>query len=50
TEIPTGEGKLYLATVLDLGSRRPPGFAMSEHHDSAVAKAALRSEYSISWW
>lgn len=41
TEIPTGEGKLYLAIVLDLGSRRVPGFAMSEHHDSAVARAAL---------
>ena len=41
TEIPTDEGKLYLATVLDLGSRRLPGFAISEHHDSAVAKAAL---------
>lgn len=41
TEIPTDEGKLYLATVLDLGSRRLLGFAMSEHHDSAVAKAAL---------
>jgi len=41
TEIPTGDGKLYLAIVLDLGSRRLPGFAMSEHHDSAVAKAAL---------
>ena len=41
TEIPTEEGKLYLATVLDLASRRLPGFAMSEHHDSAVAKAAL---------
>ncbi len=41
TEIPTDEGKLYLATVLDLASRRLPGFAMSEHHDSAVAKAAL---------
>jgi transposase InsO family protein len=41
TEIPTDEGKLYLATVLDLGSRRLPGFAMSEHHDAAVAKAAL---------
>ncbi|MCP4081409.1 MAG: DDE-type integrase/transposase/recombinase [Planctomycetaceae bacterium] len=40
-EIPTGQGKLYLAIVLDLGSRRLPGFAMSEHHDSAVAKAAL---------
>ena len=31
TEIPTGEGKLYLATVLDLGSRRLPGFALGEH-------------------
>jgi transposase InsO family protein len=41
TEIPTGEGKLYLATVLDLASRRLPGFAISEHHDSALAKAAL---------
>jgi putative transposase len=41
TEIPTGEGKLYLATVLDLASRRLPGFALSEHHDSALAKAAL---------
>jgi transposase InsO family protein len=41
TELPTDEGKLYLATVLDLASRRLPGFAISEHHDSAVAKAAL---------
>ena len=41
TEIPTDEGKLYLATVLDLASRRLPGFAMSDHHDSTVAKAAL---------
>jgi transposase InsO family protein len=41
TEIPTGEGKLYLATVLDLASRRLPGFAMSEHHDAPLARAAL---------
>jgi putative transposase len=41
TEIPTDEGKLYLATVLDLASRRLPRFAMSDHHDSALAKAAL---------
>jgi putative transposase len=41
TEIRTDQGKLYLATVLDLASRRLPGFAMSEHHDSALAKAAL---------
>ena len=41
TEIPTNEGKLYLATVEDLASRRLAGFAMSEHHDAPLAKAAL---------
>jgi len=41
TEIPTDEGKLYLATVEDLASRRLPGFAMGEHHDAPLAKAAL---------
>ncbi len=41
TEIPTGEGKLYLAIVEDLASRRLPGFSMGEHHDAALAKAAL---------
>jgi transposase InsO family protein len=42
TEIPTDdEGKLYLATVEDLASRRLAGFAMGEHHDAALAKAAL---------
>ncbi len=42
TEIPTDEGKLYLATVEDLASRRLPGFAIGAHHDAALAKAALR--------
>lgn len=41
TEIPTDEGKLYLATVEDLASRRLAGFAVGEHHDTALAKAAL---------
>ncbi len=41
TEIPTDDGKLYLATVEDLASRRLPGFAIGEHHDAALAKAAL---------
>lgn len=41
TEIPTDEGKLYLATVEDLASRRLPGFAVGEHHDSELARAAL---------
>jgi putative transposase len=42
TEVDTGEGKLYLATVLDLFSRRLLGYAMSEHHDADVAVASLR--------
>lgn len=41
TEIPTDEGKLHLAAVLDLHSRRVPGFAMGIHHDAALARAAL---------
>jgi transposase InsO family protein len=41
TEIPTDEGKLQLAAVLDLHSRRVPGFAMGIHHDAALARAAL---------
>ena len=41
TEIPTGEGVLYLATVLDLHSRRCVGFALGEHHDADLARAAL---------
>ena len=41
TEITTGEGKLHLASVLDLGSRRILGFALSEHHDAELAYGAL---------
>lgn len=41
TEIPTGEGVLYLASVLDLHSRRCVGFALGEHHDADLARAAL---------
>ena len=37
TEIKTGEGKLYLASVLDMASRRVLGFALGEHHDAALA-------------
>ena len=42
TEIPTGEGQLYLATVLDLFSRRLLGYAMSDHHDATLAAASLQ--------
>lgn len=41
TEIPTGEGKLYLATVIDLYSRRLLGAATSVHPDAQLAKAAI---------
>lgn len=41
TEIPNDQGPFYLATVEDLHSRRIVGFAMSDRHDTDVAKAAL---------
>jgi len=41
TEIPTDEGILYLAAILDLHSRRCVGFAMGVHHDAELARAAL---------
>ena len=41
TEIRTAEGKLYLASVLDIASRRILGFALSEHHDAQLAYGAL---------
>lgn len=47
TEIPTGEGKLYLATVEDLFSRRMVGFALSEHPDAALAQAAIHVAVAV---
>jgi putative transposase len=41
TEVETGEGKLYLDSVLDMGSRRIVGHALGEHHDAHLATAAL---------
>jgi transposase InsO family protein len=41
TEIRTGEGKLHLASVLDMGSRRLLGFSLGEHHDAELAYGAL---------
>jgi putative transposase len=42
TEIPTAAGKLYLATVIDLYSRRLLGAATSLHPDAELACAAIR--------
>jgi putative transposase len=47
TEIPTDEGKLQLAVVIDLHSRRAPGFAMDVHHDAALARAALCTAIAV---
>jgi putative transposase len=41
TEITTGEGKLFLDSVLDMGSRRILGHALGGHHDAALSVAAL---------
>ncbi len=42
TEIPTASGKLYLATVIDLYSRRLLGAATSTRADAALACAAIQ--------
>ncbi len=47
TEIATGEGKLYLASVLDMASRRVLGFALGEHHDAQLAYGALTMAVAV---
>ena len=47
TEILTEEGKLYLDTVLDVGSRRVVGFGLSEHHDAELACGALQMAVAV---
>lgn len=42
TYLPTREGWLYLAVLLDLYSRRVIGWAMSERNDEALTLAALQ--------
>jgi putative transposase len=47
TEICTDQGKLHLASVLDMGSRRVLGFALSEHHDAQLAYGALAMAVAV---
>jgi putative transposase len=47
TEISTGEGKLYLASVMDMASRRILGFALGEHHDAQLAYSALSMAVTV---
>ena len=42
TYIPTKEGWLYLATVLDVCSRRVVGWAMDKHMDESLVERALQ--------
>jgi transposase InsO family protein len=42
TYIPTGEGWVYLASVLDLGSRRFLGYSMADHMRTELVADALR--------
>jgi putative transposase len=43
TYIPTEEGWLYLASVIDLASRHLLGWSMSTGHDAALVTAALEA-------
>jgi putative transposase len=47
TEVPTDEGKLYLAAVEDLASRRIVGFGLGEHHDAELATGALKMAVAV---
>lgn len=47
TMIRTGEGPLYLATVLDLFSRRLLGYATSAHHDTKLTAASLQMAAAV---
>jgi putative transposase len=47
TEITTGEGKLYLDSVLDMGSRRIVGFCLGAHHDADLAYGALAMAVAV---
>ena len=47
TEIPTEEGKLYFASVLDLHSRRLLASATSDHPDAALACDAMKMAAAV---
>ncbi len=47
TEVPTGEGTLRVATVIDLYSRRLLAAATSTHPDAPLACAALRMAVAV---
>ena len=47
TYIPTGQGWLYLAAVLDLGSRKVVGWSAADHLRSELAQRALKDALEV---
>jgi putative transposase len=47
TQIVTDEGRLHLASVLDVASRRVLGFTLGERHDAALAYGALAMALAV---
>jgi putative transposase len=43
TYLPTDQGLLYLASVIDLASRHLLGYSMSTHHDARLVTDALQA-------
>jgi putative transposase len=50
TYIPTGEGWLYLASVIDLASRHLLGYSMGTHHDAQLVCDALEAAVATRGW
>ncbi|WP_181447134.1 DDE-type integrase/transposase/recombinase [Streptomyces sp. NTH33] len=50
TELITLEGKLYLATCIDLATREVIGWAMADHHRAELPVAALRMAAGRGGW
>jgi transposase InsO family protein len=47
TYVPTGEGWLYVASVLDLGSRRLAGWAMADNMRTSLVTSALQRAVAL---
>ncbi|MEY2370425.1 IS3 family transposase [Lysinibacillus capsici] len=47
TYIRTEEGWLYLATLMDIGSRKIVGWAMADHMETSLIKEALKHALSV---
>ncbi len=50
TYIPTAQGWLYLAVVLDVGSKRTVGYSMADHARSELVVDALDTAAAAVRW